>query len=77
MVTVNDIKSANDRISSYIHRTSILTNEAINHLVGARLYFKCEKFQKTGSFKARGGLNAVLQMVNKRRSLGSYSTFLR
>jgi threonine dehydratase len=65
MVTINNIKEAHDRIGSYIHRTPILTNETINQLVGAKLYFKCENFQKTGSFKARGGLNAVLQMMNK------------
>ena len=29
------------------------------------LYFKCENFQKTGSFKARGALNAIKTSVEK------------
>ena len=63
MMTLVNIKETNDRIHSYIHRTPILTNETINRLIGANICFKCENFQKTGSFKARGGLNAVLQIA--------------
>jgi threonine dehydratase len=31
-------------------------------MVGAQLWFKCENLQKVGAFKARGALNAVLQL---------------
>jgi len=38
--------------------------------VGVRLYLKCENFQKTGSFKARGALNHVAQLSDAERERG-------
>lgn len=63
MISYNTIQEAHDRIRPYIHRTPVLTNHTINNLAGADLFFKCENFQKIGAFKARGGLNAVLQVA--------------
>ena len=59
MVTFNEIKEAHKRILPYIHRTPILTNRSLNLLSNSKLYFKCENFQRTGSFKIRGATNAV------------------
>lgn len=59
MLTLKDIELAHERIRPFIHRTSILTNSSLNELVGANLFFKCENFQKAGSFKIRGASNAV------------------
>ena len=60
---LNDlVKEAHERIRPYIHRTPVLTSTYLNNLTGARLYFKCENFQKAGAFKARGALNAVLSL---------------
>ena len=59
MVTLKDIASAHDRIRSYVHRTPVLTNNSLNDLTGANLFFKCENFQKAGSFKIRGATNTV------------------
>lgn len=64
MIALTDIQESHERIRSYIHRTPVFTNETIDRLVGANLYFKCENFQKIGAFKARGGLNAVLQLAH-------------
>ena len=60
MIKVEEIKKAHDRIMPYIHRTPVLTNKSLNELCGAELYFKCENFQKAGSFKIRGATNAVM-----------------
>lgn len=49
-----------DHIKPYIHRTPVLTSVSLNKLTGAELFFKCENFQKTGSFKIRGAMNALL-----------------
>jgi threonine dehydratase len=38
--------------------------------VGVRLYLKCESFQKTGSFKARGALNKILSLSAADRKTG-------
>ncbi len=62
MLDNNDINIAYRRIKTFIHKTPILTNQSINKLFSSELYFKCENFQKTGSFKIRGATNAVLQL---------------
>ncbi|QMW06601.1 threonine ammonia-lyase [Spirosoma foliorum] len=63
MISFDTIQEAHDRVRPYIHRTAVLTNQTINDRAGAELFFKCENFQKIGAFKARGGLNAILQVV--------------
>ena len=59
MVTLTDIQQAHDRIGPHIHRTAVLTSRSLNELSGANLFFKCENFQRAGSFKIRGATNAV------------------
>ncbi|QHV94644.1 threonine ammonia-lyase [Spirosoma endbachense] len=66
MISFDTIREAHDRIRPYIHRTAVLTNHTINDRAGADLFFKCENFQKIGAFKARGGLNAVLQVAENK-----------
>jgi threonine dehydratase len=51
-----------DNLKPYIRRTPVLTSTNLNTLTGCRTYFKCENFQKTGSFKIRGAMNAVLSL---------------
>jgi len=58
-VTVHDILRAQQRVKSYIYRTPVFTNSTFNERYGRSFYFKGESLQKTGSFKARGALNAV------------------
>jgi len=60
--TLETIRQAERRLLPYIHRTPVLTCSATNDRVGARLFFKCENFQKTGAFKIRGASNAVLSL---------------
>ena len=57
--TLDDMKTARERVTPYIHRTPVLTSEFLNELTGAELFFKCENFQKAGAFKVRGACNAV------------------
>ena len=64
MITLKDIVAAHDRIAPFIHRTPVLTNKSLNELSGAELYFKCENFQKAGSFKIRGATNTV-ELLNQ------------
>ncbi|ESO97770.1 hypothetical protein LOTGIDRAFT_208911 [Lottia gigantea] len=68
-VAFTDILKAHQRISPYIHKTPVFKNSKINDLVHRELYFKAENLQKTGSFKARGALNAVLQLKEKQTNL--------
>lgn len=59
---LEDIRAASKRISPQIHRTPVLTSEYLDQTSGAHLFFKCENFQKTGSFKVRGATNALLSL---------------
>src|SRR5262245_17658217 len=60
--TWQEITEAHARIGLRIHRTLVLTSKTLDRLAGARLFFKCENLQKTGSFKIRGATNAVLSL---------------
>jgi len=75
-ISFDDIKEASKRIHTYIHRTPILTSQAINQQINAQLYFKCENFQKVGAFKMRGASNAVLQVSEeeKKRGVATHSS---
>lgn len=61
--SIDDVRSAAERIKSHIHRTPVMTSKSINEIVGSELYFKCENFQKVGAFKFRGASNAVLSLT--------------
>jgi len=61
---IEAIRAAHRRISSRIHRTPVITSASLDELSGARLYFKCENLQKTGSFKIRGAANAVFSLTD-------------
>ena len=53
-----DIEAALRLIRPYVHRTPVLTSRQLDIISGAKLFFKCENFQKTGAFKFRGATNA-------------------
>jgi threonine dehydratase len=69
-VTFEDVRAAAGRIAPHIHRTPVLTSELLDSIAGARLFFKCENFQKTGSFKIRGATNAVLSLSEEAAKRG-------
>jgi len=58
-VTHEDISDAMERIRENIIRTPVLTCPEANKLTGRQIFFKAEHLQTTGSFKARGAINAV------------------
>ncbi|KAM4842905.1 serine racemase isoform 2-T2 [Thomomys bottae] len=58
-ISFDDVEKAHVNIQDYIHLTPVLTSSILNQVAGRNLFFKCELFQKTGSFKIRGALNAI------------------
>ena len=68
--SLTDIRAAADRIRRHIHRTPVLSCAGIDRLVGARLFFKCENFQKVGAFKIRGATNVVLSLSEQAAAAG-------
>jgi threonine dehydratase len=64
------IVEAHARIAPRIHRTPVLTSQSLEAIVGTRVYFKCDNFQKTGSFKIRGASNTILSLSKEEASRG-------
>ncbi|MCB9741449.1 MAG: pyridoxal-phosphate dependent enzyme [Alphaproteobacteria bacterium] len=67
---LDDIRAAAARIAPYLRRTPVMRSGQLDALAGRRLHFKVEAFQKTGSFKARGALNAVLSLSEAEAARG-------
>ena len=67
---VGDVLAAAHRIGPYIHRTPVLTSRSIDAMAGAGVHFKCENFQRSGSFKLRGALAAVTAALTAARERG-------
>ena len=65
-----DVLAAAERISGYAHRTPVLSSRIVDEIVGARVVFKCENFQRMGAFKFRGAFNAVSRLGERQRAAG-------
>jgi threonine dehydratase len=70
MIPIADIRAAAERLAGKIHRTPLIRARTLGATLGLELQFKCESFQKTGSFKARGALNKVLSLPEAERARG-------
>jgi threonine dehydratase len=68
--TLLDVRDAVRRIAPHRHLTPLLTCSTLDRLAGRRLFLKCENLQKTGAFKFRGALNAVMQLDEARAARG-------
>lgn len=66
----SDLDECYERIKNHIHVTPILTSQLIDKIVDAKLFFKCENFQRMGAFKMRGAVNAILQLDEESRRKG-------
>jgi len=75
-VSFNDIVHAHERIAGVAHRTPVLTSRTVDALCGAKLFFKCENFQRAGAFKFRGACNALAQFSpgQKERGVVTFSS---
>src|SRR6476620_5286874 len=69
-VTLDDIRSAAALIAPYVHRTPIVESATLSRLTDTRLGLKAENLQRTGAFKARGALNAILRLTPEQRERG-------
>ena len=68
--TFDDVAAAADRIAGAAHRTPVLTSRTADEETGARLFFKCENFQRMGAFKFRGAYNALSLFDAAQRKAG-------
>ena len=70
VLTPYEIDKANERIQSLIVKTPLISNETINKITNANVYFKLENLQRTGSFKLRGASNKISQLTKEEKSKG-------
>jgi threonine dehydratase len=68
--TYEDVAAAAARIAGHAHRTPVLTSRTADDELGARIYFKCENFQRMGAFKFRGAYNARARFDARQRRAG-------
>jgi threo-3-hydroxy-L-aspartate ammonia-lyase len=75
-VTWADVASAAERLAGHAHRTPVLTSATVDARTGARVFFKCENFQRIGAFKFRGAYNAMSRLSKEeaRRGVLAYSS---
>src|ERR671923_1978163 len=70
MVTLADIHAARTRIEAAIYYSPCAYSETVSRMAGARVFFKLDNLQMTGSFKERGALNKLLSLTPTERQQG-------
>jgi threonine dehydratase len=70
VITLGDVRAAAARLHGVAHRTPVLTSRTLDERLGARVFLKCENFQRAGAFKIRGAYNAVNQLPPEVRARG-------
>ncbi len=75
-VRYEDVAAAAARLLGRAHRTPVMTSRTVDARTGARVFFKCENFQRMGAFKFRGAFNALAQLPDeaRRRGVLAYSS---
>ena len=68
--TYDDVVAAASRLAGHAHRTPVLRSRVADALLGAEVAFKCESFQRSGSFKFRGAFNALSRFTGAQRRAG-------
>jgi threonine dehydratase len=70
MVSLADIRAAEERIAPHIIHTLLVYSPTISAMTGASVYLKLETLQKAGSFKVRGATNKILVHQDECRKHG-------
>lgn len=70
----SDVAAAAARIEGHVHRTPVLTSRTLDSELGVRLHFKCENFQRSGTFKMRGASNAVRSLAGNVATVATHSS---
>jgi threonine dehydratase len=74
MLSPESVLEAQTRITPYLSRTPLLESALLNSWLGHEVVFKVESFQRTGAFKARGALNALLLAKSRGKAVDKVVT---
>jgi threo-3-hydroxy-L-aspartate ammonia-lyase len=66
-----DVAAAAQALRGVARTTPVLTSRQADEASGARLYFKCENFQRAGAFKFRGAYNTLSRFDDAQRRHGA------
>ncbi|MFP3984578.1 MAG: threonine/serine dehydratase [Candidatus Bathyarchaeia archaeon] len=66
----NEVEEAYRRIKGRVNQTPVMTSSTLDVMTNCKCFLKCESFQKTGAFKFRGALNALLQLSPEQKRKG-------
>jgi threonine dehydratase len=67
---IADIRRAADRLRGQIVETPLVESAVLNERFGARILFKPETLQRSGSFKFRGAYNKISALTEEERKRG-------
>ncbi|MBI4784483.1 MAG: threo-3-hydroxy-L-aspartate ammonia-lyase [Oscillatoriophycideae cyanobacterium NC_groundwater_1537_Pr4_S-0.65um_50_18] len=70
LVTYQDVEAAALRLQGTANLTPVVTSRTVNDRTRSQVFFKCENFQRTGSFKFRGAYSALSKLSPAQRQLG-------
>lgn len=71
MNLLDQIRAARTAIGPHIHRTPLWHSSTISRRLGRDVLVKAELFQKTGSYKPRGMIWALLSLTDAERAAGA------
>jgi threonine dehydratase len=71
-ISFDDVCAAAERLRAVAHRTPVVTSRTLDAQAGAgaRVFLKCENFQRGGAFKFRGAYNRLAQLTKAERARG-------
>lgn len=69
-VTLADVKRAKETIKDIVLKTDLLENVRLSEKTGAKVWYKCENLQRTGSFKIRGACNKIANLTDEEKAHG-------
>jgi threonine dehydratase len=70
MIALVDLEHARVNLKPYIYPTPLLRCQWLEEKIGVPVYGKLENLQRTGSFKIRGAMNALLNLDPAMRTNG-------
>ena len=68
--TIDDIRTAAERVRGSVIRTPMLVSRTLSEIIGAEVWLKFENLQFTAAYKERGALNKLLQLTDEERGRG-------
>ena len=70
MITLADVRAAQERLRLVARQTPLLYSESISSAAGHPVYLKAENLQLGGAFKLRGAYNKISSLSESERKRG-------